>query len=180
MADYIVKDIALARARAAVASERFAGLLFDALVWIETGPWTLPDAIEAGRRDSPILAFAAERLETGRRKVKTRGRRLKAMDREGRHRLRIKAKTLRYAAEAFVGLFGHPQRGERFLDAVKALLACLGDLNDIVAGEAIAAEFALPADLAAAEAAREDELIGAARRAFIAFRDARPPWPHKT
>lgn len=64
---------ALARARAAVASERFASLLLETLIWIEAGPWTLSGAGGATRRDSPILAFAAGKLEKGRRKVKRRG-----------------------------------------------------------------------------------------------------------
>jgi len=171
---------ALARARAAVASERFASLLIDGLIWIEAGPWTLPGAAGSARRDSPVADFAAGRLEKGRRKVERRGRGLKTMDRKERHRLRIRAKTLRYGADAFVGLFGHPHRAERFRDALKGFVECLGDLNDIAAGEAIAAEFALPESLIAAETAREDELVDAARRAFAGFRRARPFWSCKT
>jgi len=174
------RGAALARARAAVASERFASLLFDTLVWIEAGPWTLHDAAGATKRDAPIAAFAAKALAKGRRKLTARGRRLATMDRQGRHRLRIKAKTLRYGADAFVGLFGHPRRAERFLDALKELLACLGDLNDIAAGEAIAGEFAGSEGLIASETARENDLVGDASQAFTAFRHASRCWPRKT
>jgi CHAD domain-containing protein len=55
-----------------------------------------------------------------------------------RHRLRIQAKKLRYAAEFFATLFTSKlaaKRREHFLDALERLQDGLGDLNDIAVHE---------------------------------------------
>ncbi len=61
--------------------------------------------------------------------LKKRGKRLQYLDADGRHRLRIAAKKLRYAAEFFAALF--PKRRERpYVQSLAAMQQVLGDLND--------------------------------------------------
>jgi triphosphatase len=63
---------------------------------------------------------------------------LARLDARSRHKLRIQAKKLRYAAEFFVSLFAQKRtvkRRKQFLDALGRLLDGLGDLNDIAVHE---------------------------------------------
>src|SRR5262245_33720862 len=97
---------AFTRARAAVESPRFRGLLLDTAAWIEAGEWTRnPDDVVVGLRERPIAEVAAEQLSRRRKKIMKRGRQLNALDPDRRHRLRIQAKKLRYASEFFAGGF---------------------------------------------------------------------------
>jgi CHAD domain-containing protein len=59
---------------------------------------------------------------------------LKDIDPVSRHRARIKAKKLRYAAEFFAVSFGKgkKRRRQRFFGSLNALQSALGELNDMV------------------------------------------------
>ncbi|MNJ43384.1 CHAD domain protein [compost metagenome] len=114
------------------------------------------------------------------------GRRLARLDAAGRHKLRIRVKRLRYAAEFFTGLFDRPRRERRFLKALETVQDAFGALNDLaVARDRIPAEARLTAPEIAFAAGR---LIGrrerdgaalraASDRAFARLADARPFWP---
>ena len=96
------------------------------------------------------------------------------MSREERHKLRIRAKTLRYAADVFDGLFAKRSgRARRFLAATKELLDYLGELNDIAAGESFIADSPLSRRLTELQAARDKRLIGEARDALEQFGEAK-------
>ncbi len=135
------RRMAYVRAAAAVESERFRRLLLDLLVWIETGPWTVADATAAAR-ERPIRRFATEELQARCHKIARRGRRLRELEPAERHKLRIEAKKLRYAADAFAGLFDRPKRARAFIGALKQVQDTLGELNDIAVGERLAHEAA--------------------------------------
>jgi CHAD domain-containing protein len=61
--------------------------------------------------------------------MKKRGKRLQELDAAGRHRLRIAAKKLRYAAEFFAALF--PKRRVRpYIQSLASMQEVLGGLND--------------------------------------------------
>jgi len=130
------------RAMAAIDSPRYAALMFETLAWIETGAWrTDPDPVRAWRRQRPVAAFAAEALERLSRRVRRGGRRLDQLDVAGRHRLRIRVKRLRYAAEFFAGLFDRPGRERRFRAGLEQTQDAFGALNDLaVARDRIPAE----------------------------------------
>jgi triphosphatase len=123
---------------------RFRKLMLDLVAWIEAGPArgrVDPEAAAIAAR--PIEDFAADVLERRRRKVKRAGRHLAALAPADRHRVRIKAKKLRYAAEFFAGLVSgrkHRERHKAFLDALETLQSDLGDLNDIETAREIAAD----------------------------------------
>jgi inorganic triphosphatase YgiF len=179
------RRMAYVRAVAAAEGERFRRLLVDLLIWIEAGPWTSADAKPRRR---PIRKFAADELAKRRRKILHRGASLRDLDADARHRLRIEAKKLRYAADAFAGLFERPRRAHAFITTLKELQDALGDLNDIVVGERLAHEAAaspgraetdsafVAGRITGAQKARVGPLTDRAEAAFKAFRDARRFW----
>ena len=173
----MAREGAYASARAAVESDRFSALLLNVLAWIEVGPWKAENAGGRVLRDGPIGDFAAHALEKATRRVRKRGRHFDHLSTEERHKLRIRAKTLRYAADVFDGLFAkRAGRARRFLAVTKALLDCLGELNDIATGEGLIADSALPRRLTELQAAREKRLIGEARGALEQFGQVKRFW----
>jgi triphosphatase len=73
-------------------------------------------------------AFAREALQRAHRKVRKRGRKLRALDFEALHRLRIACKRLRYATEFFAPLA--PGESGDTLEALSAVQDILGRIND--------------------------------------------------
>jgi triphosphatase len=181
------RRMAYVRAAGAVESERFRRLLLDLLVWIETGPWSVAEKT-AVRRERPIRRFAADELSGRRRKIARRGGRLRELDPAARHKLRIEAKKLRYAADAFAGLFERPKRARAFIEALKEVQDALGDLNDIAVGERLAHEAAaspgraetdsafVAGRITGAQHARIAPLTDRAEAAIAAFEHAKPFW----
>lgn len=143
----------------ALGSAETRRLMLDLLAWIEGGPWlTGEDPLQRALREEPVGRFAARTLEERRRKVKKKGRNLETLDPEARHRVRIAAKKLRYAADFFAGLAVRRKerdRHEAFIDAMEDLQQHLGDLNDITTGDALAQGIAMEAHGAAASPAAE-------------------------
>jgi inorganic triphosphatase YgiF len=179
------RRMAYVRAAAAVESERFRRLLVDLVIWIQTGPWTVA---EGKSRRRPIPRFAARELSRRRDRIARRGRKLRDLDAAQRHKLRIEAKKLRYAADAFVGVFERPKRANAFVEALKAVQDALGELNDIVVGERLAHEAAaapgraetdsafVAGRITGAQQARIGPLTDRAEAALKAFADAREFW----
>jgi inorganic triphosphatase YgiF len=132
---------ALERARKAVNSPRNRALLVDVLEWIET---------QHRRTDTTnceLGGFAAKELDRRIGKARKHAAKLQGMSAQERHKLRIRIKKIRYAAEFFENLFSKraqralarlSRRSERIQDA-------LGSLNDFIADRKMAAEAALRA-----------------------------------
>ncbi|MCW6512107.1 CYTH and CHAD domain-containing protein [Lichenifustis flavocetrariae] len=184
-------DLAVTQLR----SEDFGKLLLDLLEWIEAGPWLSDeDPARKAARERPVRALAAAVLEKQRRKVKRAGRNLDEIDPAARHRVRIEAKKLRYAAEFFTSLARKGKAKERhlaFVAALEKLQEHLGDLNDIHTGHEIVLRLAETAPLgtppsreavgaaahvSALEHARVEDRIAAAAEAYTAFAQARRFW----
>ncbi|AAK25484.1 conserved hypothetical protein [Caulobacter vibrioides CB15] len=170
------------RMEAALESPRARDVLLEAAAWLEAGAWTSDPAL-AELRTIAAAAYAADRLDRLRRRMKKGAKHFDALDAHARHRLRLKGKTLRYAAEDLAPLFpNHPRRAERFLAAAKAVQDTLGVLNDrairrdlvnsCVHGDATlaraATEALLPCD--------GDKLLRAARGALDDLLDAKSFW----
>jgi len=118
------------RMEAALASPQARDVLLEAAAWLETGDWSTDPQL-AALRDSRADAFAAQVLDHRLKQVKARARHFDDLDAEARHRLRLKGKTLRYAAEDLSPLFpDHPKRVEHFLEASRRVQDTLGALND--------------------------------------------------
>lgn len=116
-----------------LAGPRHLLLLVDTAAWIDCGRWADPaDPRHGPLADRPIEALAREGLDKLRKQVGKRGRRLRSLDPEQRHKLRIRAKRWRYALEFFSGLYDQDRaRLKAMLDRLKALQDGLGALNDL-------------------------------------------------
>ena len=132
-------NAALARAQGAVQSARFRALTIDIAAWLQAGLWTNPqDDLVADQGDLSIEMYASEQLKRRWRKVRKKGKVLAQLNSKSRHKLRIQAKKLRYAAEFFGSLFVTKRamkRRKQFLPALEHLQDGLGDLNDIAVHE---------------------------------------------
>lgn len=121
------------RAIAVLDEPRYLHLVLDMAAYIENGRWAdAADAAFAPQADQPIEAFAGRGLDRLRKQVRKRGQGLKRLDPASRHKLRIRAKRLRYAVEFFGALYGgRKDEREAFLDRLRALQDDLGVLNDM-------------------------------------------------
>lgn len=178
------------RALAAVASERFAKLMLEVALWVENGEWRKAQAPgRAALIGSPIGPFAAHALDTLRKRVRKRGATLKSLDIDDRHKLRLRAKRLRYATQFFEEAFGEEgaKRRRRFSSALKALQDSLGRLNDIATAETLAVK-ALDGVKAPSLAFAAGQIVGGIKveepvemekaiGAYDGFKDAKRFWP---
>ncbi|MGH6911138.1 MAG: CHAD domain-containing protein, partial [Phenylobacterium sp.] len=163
------------KAAKVASSTRFRALMIDVAAWVETGSWLAASP-------TPAWTFAAEALEARFRKVHKQGKHLGAADDAARHRLRIEAKKLRYAAEAFASLYRR-KSAERFIERAKDLQTTLGDLNDLAVAGALVASLKLEPDAAFAAGelvglrmAAKPHLIAKAEKAFKRLADFDPPY----
>jgi len=86
-------------------------------------------SLHAGTADGiPAEAWAAHILDKRWKRMRGLGRNLSELDPPTRHRVRIAAKKLRYAADALENLYG--KRGRRFIRRLAELQDCLGRAND--------------------------------------------------
>jgi triphosphatase len=142
------RGAARSKAAMAVSGPRFRRLAIDLCAWIETADWT--------RAKSPSAAdFAGKALAKRRQSLLKRGKGLETLTDAERHKARIEAKKLRYAAEGFAELFPG-KAAERFIERLKALQDDLGALNDLATAEPLVGRLDLPADAAFAAG----ELVG--------------------
>ncbi|AZS19607.1 MULTISPECIES: inorganic triphosphatase [unclassified Caulobacter] len=170
------------RMEAALESPRARGVLLDAAAWLEAGAWTSDPGL-ADRRNESARVFAAEALARHSRRIRKTAKRFDELDAHGRHKLRLKGKTLRYALEDLAALFPeHPRRAERLLEAAKAVQDTLGALNDRAVRKALVDTAAHGDPALALNAARvvlpdeEAELVQAAREALSHLVAADPLW----
>jgi triphosphatase len=190
---------ALGRAKEAVASPRFRRLVLDAAAWIATGTWAQNrDKLNRLLRERPVVDAAADELRRRSKKIRKQGRQLVELDARHRHKLRIRAKKLRYASEFFAGVFSSKKskrRCDKFIGKLKAMQDALGDLNDIKVHEGLANEtlqwragkskcdeprarkaFAA-GRLSGREGARFASAMKQAERAYAILDKAAPFWP---
>ena len=127
----------------ALQSERYRRLMECAADWVGSGDWR--DAIHGaahGPHPLAISVYASRRLRQWTRRILGNSRDLASMDPETRHRLRIRAKRVRYAMEWF-GEFlpGITPRTQReALRHLRRVQRSLGELNDAARAEALIAQ----------------------------------------
>jgi inorganic triphosphatase YgiF len=163
-----------------VRSDRFRRSLLDVAEWVETGPWTIDAGADAER---PVEKQAAEVLAKFRKRIREKGKHLRELDARARHKLRIRAKNLRYMIEFLVGVFpGHKNAKKRkaALTSLRTLQDTLGSLNDIVArkalisnGDGLSVHAAAMVDAGEAKA---DKLLEQARVAHAHFNEVKAFW----
>jgi len=160
-----------------VSSARFRSLMIDTAEWMETGAWLTAEPARA-----PVRKFARDALKKRRRKVLKLGKDAEEIDDAALHRLRIAAKKLRYAGEAFASLYP-PRAVDAFTAPVKSLQAELGDLNDLATAAPLIAGLSLPPDAAFAagewlglRAAAKPRRVQQAAKAVGKLAEAHPFW----
>ena len=165
-----------------VRSDRFRNALLDVAEWIEAGPWTRDRDLRK-LREGTIAEHAAKLLSRGRKRIRENGADLRALDVKKRHKLRIRAKNLRYAVEFFAGVFPgekNAERREAALAALKELQDQLGALNDLAQREALIENGDELADhaqgLLAPKAADVDQLLDRAQKAHADFAKVKSFW----
>jgi inorganic triphosphatase YgiF len=184
-------------AASAIESDRFRMLIFDTAAWIDTGEWTSSaDELVRALRDQPILTAAVAEMKRRRKIILKRGAGLVEIDPKKRHRIRIKAKKLRYASEFFGGAFpGKKARSRRdeLVAALERLQDTLGDLNDISVHEELTERLAIALEenggksrsankafaagcISGREEARVAPVLKDAERAYACFAKVKPFW----
>jgi CHAD domain-containing protein len=170
---------AYAGVREAIDSNRFRGAMLDLAEWVEIGSWADEDDKDRqAARDRPVSEHAKQQLAKLRKRIKRKGSDLRDLDVPQRHRLRIRAKRLRYATEFFAGTFPGVERDQRrkaSLDALKDLQDALGALNDLATHRKLVDGGVGLAQLTDGEDQNEPLLLKA-ERAFARFVETKPFW----
>ncbi|MCC2981530.1 CHAD domain-containing protein [Sphingomonas sp. IC4-52] len=167
---------AYAAALATLDSQRTRDLMIDLIEWISLGAWRTHPA-DPGAITQPAREFAAAALKKLRGRLKKRGRQLGTLEDEDRHRVRIQAKKLRYAAEFFESLFTGKRARRRYAKFRKRLARLqehLGELNDLATAPSLMKDLglnhgSLPPD-------RRKALLAKATKAHAALMKAKRFW----
>jgi inorganic triphosphatase YgiF len=170
---------AYAEVRSAIDSPRFRSAVLDLAEWIEIGAWAEEDEKDRRSvRDRPVFEHAKKQLAKLRKRIKRKGAKLRDLDVPQRHRLRIRAKRLRYATEFFAATFPGEQGAKRrseSLNSLKDLQDALGGLNDIAKHRDLIAGGIPVAPLVSSED-RTEALLCEAEQAFGRFAETKPFW----
>ncbi|MDR3527078.1 MAG: CHAD domain-containing protein [Rhizomicrobium sp.] len=186
------RDEAFTRARMAVADERYRRLVLAVALWLANGNWgSSEDLLQSAHRERPIRSFANETLTTRTRKVLKKTRKLQSLQPRARHRLRIAAKKLRYAAEFFAMLYDGKKakaRQQKMSANLEALQEALGRLNDFAVHQKMAGKvIAAPTEGSPKEAygfgivtghelSESEGFLAAARKAGARLKAKKPFW----
>ena len=174
------RDDAYAAVEASLSSMRARSLMIDAAEWIAIRDWRTQS--EEMLHEQSSRDFASGVFDKFWKKVAKGGNNLIGADDETRHKVRIAAKKLRYAAEFFEPLYNNKaeaKRHRRFIEAMKVLQDQLGALNDIATAPDMLAALEL-SDMAGAKdlfsAEGKSKLLKDAADAHHSFVDTRRFW----
>src|SRR5262245_701965 len=177
------REAAYARAAAALGSSRFRNAILDLAEWIETSSGNDQDEDRKASRDGSVAEYAKKALTRLRKWIKRNGVDLRQLVVAQRHRLRIRAKRLRYGTEFFATTFpgkASAARRSKSLDALKDLQDALGSLNDIAAhGDLIASggkQNVGTHGRLATSGETVESLLHKSERAFARFAATKPFW----
>jgi CHAD domain-containing protein len=167
-------------ARSSIRSDRFRKILLDLGEWINAGPWATDVALEEVR-EREVTKHAVEIMGEWRKDFRKLCRKLEDLSPKQRHRLRMRAKDLRYVTEFFVSLFpAHGKRRTATLAALEKLQDTLGALNDLIARKGIMPEEINQSTHArrilAAQEKNAGELLEEAKAACAKFCDVKAFW----
>jgi inorganic triphosphatase YgiF len=167
---------ALAVAMESLKSDRARTLMLDLAEWLAIGRWRMAPG-DARRSAAPIEHVAAGLLDDHRRSLKKKGQHLSRLDDEHRHKVRIEAKKLRYAAEFFASLWKSKKARRRyrdFLAALEELQEVLGALSDLATAPHVFAQLGLEPPAFMGEDC--DGLLDRAEAAHDLLMDAKRFW----
>jgi inorganic triphosphatase YgiF len=177
------------RAAGSIRSGRFRAAVLDLIAWVETGDWASAGGEHRkALRTRAVVEHAKTELSKLRKRIKRKGSDIRHLSVAQRHKLRIRAKRLRYATEFFAATFpGETSNGLRqaSLAALKEVQDALGGLNDLATRQALIADgLAVDAEEAEGAAAQtrhaaphtEETLLRQAEQAFAQFAAVKPFW----
>lgn len=127
------------RAHLALDNPRYATLLLQAYRLLLTGEWRGKTATAMANLDRPVRPFANALLAKRHKRLLRLGGAHAALSEADLHRLRLMAKKMRYAGQAFASLY-RDKRTERYLAHLGAIQEHLGSLNDAVVGRHLLVE----------------------------------------
>ena len=123
------------RARAALEDQRYTNLLRQVLLWkkrnLRLNIHHPANGIQSGALYRPVGEFAAELVRERRKKAQKLGKKIRKLDLEQLHKLRIRIKKLRYTVEFFGDVLPGLRSG-RYLSALKNLQQVLGTAHDAI------------------------------------------------
>jgi triphosphatase len=182
-----LRQAAHRRLNEAIHSERFRRLLLAVVEFAHAGAWLGDSSGEARKlRQMPLAVFARVELDRRLRSILKKKSRAAIVGKKelNRHRVRIKAKKLRYIAE-FLQSLARAKSYRRTSEALKTLQNSLGIVHDAVAAEATlsrvlrdesSAELAFAASLLHADLTAPAACIKKASAAQAKLRRSRPFW----
>jgi CHAD domain-containing protein len=115
-------------------SVRFQNLIEGLSDWAKHGPWLARwERAARGKALEPLKTYSEAELNRWRRRLIRNGRHLKTLGASRRHRLRIRAKRLRYMLEALMDTVAVRDRGKfrNLQRSARGLQRALGDLRDL-------------------------------------------------
>ncbi len=114
-------------AHLAIENPRYVSMLIQFYRHLNSGDWRRASA--RARLGAPIGDFARPLLQSRHKRLMKLGARYQALPEPELHRLRILAKKMRYAAEAFHSLY-KPKPSKKYIASLAAIQDSLGSLND--------------------------------------------------
>jgi len=132
-----VRETARRTAQEAVASKRYTVLLLEWSGIFLRMPWLISEDAGAVERARPLIDFSSDVLTSRERKILKHNSKLGKLDDAQMHRLRIRIKKLRYAAEFFGSLY-EKKAVRDYIATLTLLQELLGRLNDAATAEQIA------------------------------------------
>jgi len=114
-------------AHLAIENPRYVAMLIQIYRHLHSGDWRRASA--RAPLGAPVGDFAGPLLQSRHKRLLKLGARYQSLPEPELHRLRILAKKVRYAAEAFHSLY-KPKPAKKYLLALTAIQDSLGSLND--------------------------------------------------
>ncbi|UWU82619.1 CHAD domain-containing protein [Bradyrhizobium yuanmingense] len=164
----------------ALQSARYRRLVEQTSTWIESGPWSTRRSKEAMRlRRCTLADHATERLTEWETTLLKKARKLKKLDVEKRHKLRLLNKRMTYSVESLADLFadGVATKQKSILKQLRKAQRSLGQLNDDARGQALAASLngaGIEASRRFLNRKREKKLLRKASTAYRKLDKAKP------
>ncbi|OKO85913.1 CHAD domain-containing protein [Bradyrhizobium sp. AS23.2] len=164
----------------ALQSVRYRRLVEQTSTWIESGPWSTRRSKEAIRlRRCPLADHATAQLTEWEKTLLKKARKLRKLDVEKRHNLRILNKRLTYSIESLQDLFADKSltKQKSILKQLRKAQKSLGQLNDDARGQTLAASLngAGPeAGIRFLNRKRKKKLLRTASEAYRKLDKARP------
>lgn len=164
----------------ALQSARYRRLVEQTSGWIESGPWSTRRSKEAIRlRRCSLADHATAQLTEWETKLLKKAKKLRKLDVEKRHKLRLLNKRMTYSVESLEDLFADESltKQKSILKQLRKAQKSLGQLNDDARGQTLAAslnESVPEAGIRFANRKREKKLLRTATKAYRKLDKAKP------